>query len=89
MTFMNIKKFWNRGVVKRMNKLIEMLSEVVDQSKKGKRFMKKYNLSINDIRMLMLIVDGKCKECFCFNLLPVLDDFKINYTTDEINFYLA
>lgn len=72
-----------------MNKIIEMLREVVDQSKKGKKFMKKYNLSINDIRMLMQIVDGKCKTCFLFNLLPVLDDFKINYTSDGINFYLA
>lgn len=73
-----------------MSKLIEILREVIDQSKKGKKFMNKYNLSINDIRMLMLIADGKCKQCFCFNLLPVLRDYKIKYKIDEdnINFEL-
>ena len=71
-----------------MNKLKAMLNEVYDQSKQGKRFMKKYNLSINDIHTLQEIVDGKCKYCFYFNLLPVLRDYKIKHSADEINFYI-
>ena len=71
-----------------MNKLKAILEEVYDQSKQGKRFMSKYNLSINDIRILQEIVDGRCKYCFYFNLLPILKDYKIKHSADEINFYI-
>ena len=52
---------------------------------KLKAFMKKYNLSINDIHVLFLITAGECKRCFYFNLLPVLDKYGIKYKIDEDN----
>ena len=72
-----------------MEKLKSILIEVYDSSKAGKKFLKKYNLSMLDIHMLELIVAGKCNCCFYFNLLPVLDHYKIKYDIDDINFYIV
>ena len=70
-----------------MDKLNKILNEIIDGSKKGDRFIKKFNLSLYDISLLFKIAKGE-RIFMNFNLLPVLKYLKINYEIDSNNINL-
>ena len=65
-----------------------LINEVIEQTKKGKKFVKKYNLSLYDVIILKNIVFNQWRTSCNFNILPVLDKYKIKYNKDDINFYI-
>lgn len=62
---------------KEKNNLIQDLNNALDNNKLGKRFMKKYNLSLYDIKELVEIV--KCSQVTTINsnIEKVLSDYNI------------
>lgn len=68
--------------------LILDLKEVVDGSKKGKKFMSKYNIGIQECRELFDILAKKTNETISANIERVLTDYNISHYADGIGWII-
>lgn len=74
---------------KEKNNLIQDLNNALDNNKSGKRFMKKYNLSLYDIKELVEIVRCSQVTTINSNIEKVLSDYNIFHYCGKHFYYKA